>query len=203
MKNIIPAMLAVAISVVPLGASAGEPSAPSMAGAGPPGMCQKAKLTASQQQAARQLMEQTHQQFEQLHAQVRAKVLGTLNPAHRTLLAEVVGSLAVAANPDPDAAAKQLDAALSPAEAQAVLSIHSAAMSQVRSIMESTHQRFLSILTPQERAQMPSGPPMGDMHGPDMKEMSTLTAGQVLLHLAQFDSGEHDHIIMMQAAHPM
>lgn len=167
-----------------------------------PPMMDKLQLSPSQQQAWQQIMQQTHQQMEQLHTQARSKILGALTPAHRELLAQIVGSLAIAPNPDPDAAVRQLNAALSPGEAQAVLSAHSAVEQQMRAIMESTHQRFQSVLTAQQRVQMP-GPEVkagvigersgeaGEMHG----GMGQLTAGAVLLHLA---SGEgEDHFFMM------
>jgi Spy/CpxP family protein refolding chaperone len=199
MKHIIPAALAAAIMVLPLGAVAGEPSASEHGGPMGPGMYQKLGLTSNQQQACQQVMTQTHQQMEQLHAQARAKVLAALTPAHRALLAQIVGSLAIAPNPDPDAAAKQLNAALSPGEAQAVVSTHTAAMQQMHAIMTAAHQRFQAILTPQQRAQIPSEHEMGDSHDKEMREMSQLTAGQILMHFAQPEEMHSN----MEMGHPM
>ena len=191
MKHLIPAMLAVAISLVPLGATAGEPPAPMP----PPPMMMfggHLNLTPSQQQQWQQIMQQTGQQMQQLHAQARAKVLGALSPAHRALLAQVVGSLAIAPNPDPQAAVRQLNAALSPAEAQAVVSAHNAALQQMHQLMDSTHQRFQSLLTDQQRSQLSAGhdEPMGGPHEFEMKEigqMGPLTAGDILLHFSNED----------------
>ena len=200
MKHFIPAALAVAISLAPLGAIAGEPSAPGQPGGQmPPGMSDRMNLTSSQRQAMGQIMTQTHQQLEQLHTQVRSKVLGDLTPAHRSLLAQVIGSLAIAPNPDRDAAVRQLNAALSSGEAQAIVSTHSAAMQQMKALMESAHQKFQAILTPQQRAQQSTwsshggppdcGPPNGESPM-GMHSVSQLTAGDILLHLAGPDMME-------------
>ena len=195
MKRIIPAMLAVAISLVPLGATAGEPPAPVPP---PPPMLfghdimfgHNLNLTQSQQQQFQQIMQQTGQQMEQLHAQARAKVLGALSPAHRALLAQVVGSLAVSLNPDPQGAVRQLNAALSAGEAQAVISAHNAAIAQMHQLMENTHQRFQAVLTAQQRSQLSSehGGMMYSRHEGEMKGMEQLSAGEILLHFAQFDA---------------
>jgi len=75
-------------------------------------------------------------------------MLNALTPAHRTLLANVAGQLAIAPTPDFRAAAQQLETALSPAEKQAILAANSAARTQMRSLMEKA------------RAQMPP-PPAG------------------------------------------
>ncbi len=56
----------------------------------------------------------------------RQDMLGALTPAHRALLAQIVGELAVAPVPDATTAAQRLDAALSPAEAQTVLRVQQA-----------------------------------------------------------------------------
>jgi len=213
MKHFIPVVLAAAISLVPLGAIAGEPSAPAQPGGPMPfGFFERINLTQSQRQAFGQIMTQTHQQFEQLHTQARNKVLADLTPAHRTLLAQVVGSLAISPNPDRDAAVRQLNAALSTGEAQAVVSTHNAAMAQMQTIMQSAHEKFQALLTPEQRAQMPShgaasnsAPPNGAPH--DMmyemheRSASQLTAGDILLHLASPDMEEH--MQMMEMHHPM
>lgn len=200
MKNLIPAMLAVAITCVPLGASAGEPSGPEFGRHMSPAMVQHLGLTAQQQQQWQQVMTQNRQQMEQLHQQARTKILGSLTPAHRALLAQVAGSLATAPNPDENAAARQLDAALSPGEAQAVVSTHNAFRSQMRALMQGAHQRMLSILTSQQRAQMQmpeNGQHSMGMGGRTFDRMYSprqITAGWILLHFA---SGGPDGPMMM------
>lgn len=202
MRNLIPAMFAVAVISLPLGAVAGEPPAPM---GPPPGMGMAfdfdgQNLTPAQQQQVHQLMDQTHQQMAQLMTQARSRILGAISPAHRQLLAQIVGNLAIAPNPDAEAAAKQLNAALSPAEAQAVLSTHEAAMQQMMSLMQSTHQRLESIVGSQHNSAQPNG------HGSDMHERMMFkgpggpgaapTAGDILLHLAEM-GGFGDHMYMI------
>jgi Spy/CpxP family protein refolding chaperone len=185
MKNLIPAMLAVAITCVPLGATAGEPYASAPGGHMPSAMVQRLGLTAQQQQAWQQIMTHKHQQMAQLHQQARTKILASLTPAHRALLSQIVGSLATSANPDEAAAARQLDAALSPGEAQAVIATHTAAFAQMRALRQAAHQRLNSILTAQQRAQMqmPEKGERAEAPGGQMENnMKQLTAGQILLH---------------------
>src|SRR5215831_11866990 len=130
MRNLIPAIFAVAVISLPLGAVAGDAPAPMPPMPPPPpgmGMAfdfDGQNLTPAQQQQIHQIMDQTHQQMQQLMSQARSRVLGSITPAHRQLLAQIVGNLAISPNPDWDAAAKQLNAALSPSESQAVLSTH-------------------------------------------------------------------------------
>ncbi len=177
-----------------------------------PGMSDRLTLTSSQRQAMQQIMTQTHQQLEQLHTQARTKVLGDLTPAHRSLLAQVIGSLAISPNPDRDAAVRQLNSALSSGEAQAIVSTHAAAMQQMHALMESAHQKFQALLTAQQRAQQTSwshdGPPNGGPPNGEppmgMHSMSQITAGEILLHLASPDMMEgHMHMQGMEMHHSM
>jgi len=210
MKHLISATLAVAISLAPLGALAGEPGAPGPMPPMPMMMGGGVQLTTQQHQQLMQIMEQTHQQLDQLHTQARAHILGSLTPAHRTLLAQVVGELAISANPDRDAAAHQLDAALSPAEAQSILATHNALKAQAESIMQNSFKQTQSVFTAQQRAQMEQGGPqhgehmmIASGHGPEGDEMGeaheTPTAGMILLGLA---TGDDDHMNMMWMSHP-
>jgi len=203
MRNLIPAMFAVAVISLPLGAVAGEPPAP-MGPLPPPGMgmtfdFEGQNLTPAQQQQMHQIMDQVHQQMQQLMSQTRSRVLGSITPAHRQLLAQIVGNLAISPNPNWDAAAKQLNAALSPAEAQAVLSTHNASRQQMVSIMQSAHQRMESILTAQQRSGVQNGHPNESTHermmfkGPE----GSPTAGEILLHLSEM-GGFGDHMYMIQ-----
>lgn len=81
-------------------------------------------------------MRQNMQQMETLHKQFRAKILGSLTPAHRNLLASIAGELAVSTNPDPKGAIQKLDAALSSGEKQAILNAAQSFMSQQRTMRE-------------------------------------------------------------------
>src|ERR1700682_1144525 len=94
MKKILPAILAVALSALPLGAFAGEAGAPTP---------QMAKMDS---------------QMHHLTVPARTAVLQAITPQHRQLLAQVVGTLAITPDPNYAAASKQRDAALSQQEAQ-------------------------------------------------------------------------------------
>jgi hypothetical protein len=77
-----------------------------------------------------------HEQLEQAHLQVRSQILGALTAAHRTLLANVVGGLAISPSPNIEAAAKELDAALSPQESRAILDAEASLHAQMRAAMQ-------------------------------------------------------------------
>jgi hypothetical protein len=124
MKHLASVFIAATIMAIPLVASAdqtsvGQPSA-----------------------AAMTIMQQTHAKMEQLHSQARLSMLNALTPAHRTLLANIVGELVISASPDAAAAARQLDASLSPGEARAVLNISSSFEQQAKQIMEASRQQL-------------------------------------------------------------
>jgi hypothetical protein len=126
----------------------------------------------------RQAFGQLRSQMQTLHRNERTQILAALTPEHRALLASIAGELTTSATPDYDAAAKRLDAALSPSEAQAVLRAAQNARTQARSIMQNLRNEFPSP---------PNGPGMrrmgargmgalrGEGHSPD--------AGRILLHL--------------------
>jgi Spy/CpxP family protein refolding chaperone len=99
-------------------------------------------------------MQQMHEQLEQIHRQARLQMLASLTPAHRTLLASVIGQLAISANPDRQVAARSLDAALSQNEQRSVLSVATNAHTQERSLMEAARTQFEASLTPEQRAAM-------------------------------------------------
>ncbi|HEV2261575.1 MAG TPA: hypothetical protein VGR69_04735 [Candidatus Rubrimentiphilum sp.] len=83
-----------------------------------------------------QMMRQNMQRHEALHRQFRANVLAALTPAHRSLLASLVGQLAIAPSPDPRAAAQRLDAALSSGERNAIAAAEQSFMAQQRSFRD-------------------------------------------------------------------
>ena len=51
----------------------------------------------------------------------RAKLFAAVTPAHRKAVAQIIGELAMSSTPDANAAAKQIDAVLSPQEKSAVI----------------------------------------------------------------------------------
>ncbi|MDQ6766527.1 MAG: hypothetical protein M3Z41_01810 [Candidatus Eremiobacteraeota bacterium] len=135
MKHLLPALVATALIGVPVTVRA-DPWGP------PP----------AQNSAAFQIMEQAHTKMQQLHSQARLAMLNSLSPAHRNLLATVVGQLAIAPAPDAAAAAKQLDANLTPSEAKAIVGISTSLEQQVHQVMDATHKQMANA--------MPNGGPM-------------------------------------------
>src|SRR5581483_9497700 len=103
---------------------------------------------AAQWQAHMAQFEQFHQKMEQLHTQARAQMLAALSPAHKEALANVIGHLAIAANPNAENDARQINALLSPGEAQAVVRIHDATRAQAESLMESMRSQMQRQLPP-------------------------------------------------------
>jgi hypothetical protein len=118
MKKLMPAILAVALTALPLGAYAGESYAPTPA------------------------MVQIDNQVHQLSVQARTAVLQAITPQHRQLLAQVVGALAIAPNPDYAAASRQLNSALSQQEAQNVVRIATQFHQQMRTLMQAHVQQM-------------------------------------------------------------
>ncbi|GEM_PF-2310776 len=87
-------------------------------------------------------------------------MLNALTPAHRTLLSNVVGQLAVSPTPDFRAAAQQLDSALSAGEKQSILNAETTARSQMRNAiaqMRSQSGRPGALPSPQATPQLDAG----------------------------------------------
>lgn len=144
MKNVPFAVLAIALMVAPTSAFADSNSS---------------ATPSPQMQAAFQYMEQAHAKVEQLHSQARLAALNALSPAHRTLLAQVVGQLAIAPNPDINAAAHTIDNSLSQAEGRSIVNISSSLETQSRQIMDAAHQQMMRANPQGEPG--PGGPGMG------------------------------------------
>lgn len=115
---------------------------------------------------SRQQFEQIRSQMAQIHSVERAQILNALTPAHKTLLANVVGRLAISVNPDFREAARELDAVLSASEKQQIISAAQTARNKARSLMPNMHPEF----------------PMGPPH--ELRENRTPDAGRILLRLA-------------------
>jgi hypothetical protein len=99
-------------------------------------------------------MRQDREQMEQLHKQARAQMLAAISPAHRALLANIIGQLAIAPNPDPRAAALQLDAALSGGEKQSILNVEAQMHAQMKTMMEAARARMESSMSADQRSAM-------------------------------------------------
>ena len=155
--------LALALGALPLAALAQDSNAPS-------------SPTPDQRQAIHQTFERFAQQEEQLHQQMRWQILSTLSPIHRRAVAVTIGELAIAPNPDLQAAVKQMDAMLSPGERQRIVAAHASFAAQSRQL----HEQMRTEL----QSEMPAGQPGFMNHGPQngaMPEHRQLDAGMLLL----------------------
>jgi hypothetical protein len=150
--------LALALSVVPIGALAQDANAQ-----GP---------TAEQRQAMRQAFQQVAQQEAQLHQQMRTQILSSMTPVHRRAVGAAIGNLAIEPNPDLKAAAKQLDAMLSPGERQRIISAHTQFAAQSRALHEQVRTQLQQLMP-----NMPAGPKHDTMN----MQHRQLDAGTLLL----------------------
>ncbi len=128
-------------------------------------------------------MKQVMEQVESIHRAERTQVLAALTPAHRALLARIVGEMAIAATPDHKAAAARLDAALSSSEKSAVLAANKTAMTQM-------HDAMHAMMAKMPRPQGSAGPHPMWKH----RERHTPSAGEVALMVATGYGGEHGRI---------
>jgi hypothetical protein len=179
MKNVFVA-LSLALTLIPVSA---------LAQTTPTGV---RSITPAQRQAMFQQFQAFHQREEQLHQQFRAQVLGTLSADQRTSVANLIGQLAVSSNPDPQAAATQLDSVLSQGQKQQILSAHNTFKAQSKSL----HEQMMR----QMRNEMPGGgPPMGGHEGMQGMQRTQMQpdAGMILLHLLGSFGGDEHHMMMM------
>jgi hypothetical protein len=173
--------LALALSVIPVAALADDNDA-------------RPQLTPAQRQAMQQTFQRFAMQEEQLHQQMRFQILSAISPIHRRSVGATIGDLAIAPNPDLAAAAKRLDALLSPGERQRVLAANTAFFTQSRQL----HDQMRSEL----RSEMPAAD-----HAPSTKHDNDNEtghmqpdAGTVLLGVLSphpHMMGDHDHGGMM------
>jgi hypothetical protein len=168
------AMLVIALAAIPIGAMAAEPPAPcnsmviSRGFNGPPPD-----------------MAQMQAQIHQLTVGMRTAMLQSLSAQHRAMLAQTIGNLAISVDPDYDAAAKAIDAALSAQEAQSVLRVTT-----------QFHQQMGALM----RAHMP---PM-----PSMSQGESNASGQVRTQNRFYDNGTHQldaghALLMLGSSGPM
>ena len=147
---------------------------------GPP----PAMSTPSAQQRA--AMEADRAQLEALHQQARVRMLGSLSPAHRAQFAALVGQYAIAAQPNPEYTARQIDALLSAQEARNILAVAAGERDSARSIMQAARTQFEATLTADQKARMQGRMEhMKAEHAGDPERSPRPTdAGSILLHVA-------------------
>lgn len=178
-------LLAFTLCLAPSLAAAQQPPA------GPPPGATGAAVAPDPQRFA--AMQQMREQMRQLHRQTRTQILAALSPQHRTMVANIVGGFAVASNPDPTSAARQIDAILSPGEKQAVLNVAAAARATMRNAMEAHRAQFVASLSADQRAQMQQH--LQQHEAAEAARPQMADAGSVILkHLAHADGpGEGMH----------
>jgi hypothetical protein len=181
--------LALALSVIPIAAAADDDNAPP-------------QLSPAQRQALHQTFERFATQEQQLHQQMRGQILSSLTPVHLRAVGATIGDLAIAANPDPAAAAKRIDMILTPGERQRVLATLSSFFQQSRQL----HDQMRTELN----SELPAGahPPSMDRDKEHQMSNMRLDAGTVLLaalspHSHMMGMGDHGGFMMhMEGAPP-
>lgn len=103
-------------------------------------------LTQTQRQELFQTMRTFRSQEKQLHQRMRAQLLSSITPIHRTAIANIVGSLAIAPQPNRQQAALQIDRLLSPAERNAVVSARNAFLAQSKTLHQQMMVRMRSLI---------------------------------------------------------
>lgn len=96
----------------------------------------------------------------------RANLFAAITPAHREAVAQIIGELAMSSNPDANAAAKQIDAALSPAEKAAVIAADQASRAQtaaLRTQMAAQRAQYLSFRKHEDAERAAAGWPTPSM----------------------------------------
>jgi|SRR5579883_2524013 len=130
--------LALALGMMPLAAPAQDTN--------PPPTSMQPAMTDQQRQALRQTMESFAQQEMQLHQQMRSQILSSVSPVHLRAIAATIGELAIAPNPDMQAAAKHIDMVLSPAERQRVMQAAQSFATQSRQLHEQLRTQMQSMM---------------------------------------------------------
>jgi hypothetical protein len=187
--------LALALSILPVAAIA--QSAPSITTDAPPAM------TDQQRQAMFNEFKAIHTQEAALHKQYRAQVLNSLTPIHRQTVANLIGQLAISANPDKSVTAKQIDVLLSGAERNAILSAHNNYLAQSKKLHEQAWQEMQKYL--------PAGASQGSkiamdhkMHSMNGKtHMQINDPGEILLRTLSGEEGHGMHGGMFPMGPPM
>ena len=171
--------LALAIAAAPVSALADDQGGPPAA---PP------QLTQSQRDALGAAMKSYRDKSMALHQQARTQILGALTPANKTLLGSVVSQLAVAPQPDPRAAASQLDAALSQNEKQSILTAAASLHDGEKALRDQMRAQMASVMPAMPPRPARSGGGPGDRQGRE-HEAHTPDAGFILLMTAMGPAG--------------
>jgi hypothetical protein len=184
--------LALALSILPAAALA--QSAPSITSDNAP-----PAMTDQQRQAMFNEFKAIHTQETALRKQYRAQVLNSLTPIHRQTVGNLIGQLAISANPDKSVTAKQIDVLLSGAERNAILSAHNNYVAQSKKLHEQAMQQMQKYL--------PAGASMRSdhkMHAMNGKTHTTVNdPGEILLRTLGGEEGHGMHGGMFPMGPPM
>jgi len=181
--------LALALSVIPIAAAADDDNGPS-------------QLSPAQRQAVHQTFERFAGQEEQLHLQMRAQILNSLSSVHRRAVGATIGELAIAANPDPAAAAKRLDMILSPGERQRVLTAHSSFYQQSRQLHDQMRNELRSEM-PADTHQSSDNHERDNAMGQTQPDAGMVLLGVLSPHPHMMGMGDHGGFMMhMEGAPP-
>ena len=183
--------LALALSILPVAAIA--QSAPTVTSDAPPAM------TDQQRQAMVKEFKAVHDQAEVLHKQYRAQVLNSITPIHRQTVANLIGQLAISANPDKSVTAKQIDVLLSGAERNAILAAHNNYLAQSKKLHEQAWQEMQKYLP--AGASQGTGHKMHSMNGKTHTQIND--PGEILLRTLSGDEGHGMHGGMFPMGPPM
>lgn len=145
-------------------------------------------ITPAQRQAMYQQFQQFHEREKQLHEQFRAQILGALSGDQRNQVANVIGQLAISNNPDPTAAAAQLDSILSQGQKQQILNAGNTFHAQSKALHEQMLRQMRNSM-PGGALQMGGHPGMEGMQ--KMHQQMQPDAGMILLHVLNGFGGEH------------
>lgn len=182
--------LILALSILPVAAIA--QSAPSITSDAPPAM------TDQQRQAMFKEFKAIHDQEEALHKQYRAQVLNSLTPIHRQTVGNLIGQLAISANPDKSVTAKQIDVLLSGSERNAILGAHNNYLAQSKKLHEDAMQQMQKYFP--AGASQGMGHKMHSMNGKPHMLMND--PGEILLRTLSGDEGHGMHGGMFRMGPP-
>ena len=161
------------------------PSAPAVASPAPLAPPAMPKPDWSKMRAMMKQMQTAMKRMRDLRRTERASMLGALSKAHRAALASVVGALAIAAKPDPKAAAAKINAMLTLKERAAIFAALRTYMTKLTAAHKAMFQSISkSMPSPApaitvDTSDMRLAAPMARMHRGRHRRM--VTAGTLLL----------------------
>ncbi len=160
-------VLALAMAAIPLSA---------FAASAPPMVPMHPRLTQTQRKELHTALRTFRRKSAALRAQTRAQILAGISPTSRNALASVVSQLAITPKPNLWAAAKRLDATLSPTDVHSILAAKKNLRTQEVELRKAMHAQLVA-----ELPAMPTPP----MHAPAKRKWAmhrhAPNAGMILL----------------------